>query len=161
MAKVKNVKTGKVNEKQAKVFTFVSQKEATNNFVYFEKLAKFEGFVPIECYLTERSDQYGNIKDIWEKQVIRSFDFSLEPKQGAIKCICFDVTGIERPRRIYDKHFDNLCHIKTVELAKEKSKVKYLVLKPLDGSFLQMKERTQQRFNTVYEKAHSLTAATK
>lgn len=141
---------------ETKVFSFLPLKEATNNLNYWRMLALKHGFAPLDCYLSPRSDTYGKVKDVWGKEIVKTYDFSLvKPKGESISCICFEVSGIERPRRTYDPAFDNISHIKTLQ---EKDH-KYLILKPLADTYSAMKERTCTRINSVYEKNHGLIKA--
>lgn len=161
MEKKNAKKSGKAEKAENKSFSYLSLREATNNFTYMMNLARKENFSPKECYLVPRSDHYGPIKDVWNKEVICSYDLSFEPIKDGIKCIAFDVTGQDRPRRVYDPHFDNISHIKICELSKDKSKTKYLILKPLQEKYLEMKTRTQERFKSLYEKKYGINVPTK
>lgn len=149
-------KSGKVEKAEDKNFAYLTLREATNNFEYMMKLARKENFSPKEVYLVARGDHYGPIKDIWNKEVVQSYDLSFEPVKSGIKCIGFDVTGIDRPRRVYDPHFDNISHIKICEISKDKVRTKYLILKPLQEAYLSMKQRTQERFKSLYEKKYGI-----
>ena len=142
----------KEKKMEEKAFTYKPLGEATNNLNYWRLLARANSFNPIDCYLVQRTDAYGVVKDVWNKEVIASYDLSMEPIKDGIACIGFNVTGIDRPRRVYDQAFDNISHIKTISITKEKNTVKYLILKPLDNFYRSMKDRTQGRINSIYEK---------
>lgn len=150
MAKVKKVKV------EAKVesgkFVYLPLGNATNNLDYWRLLARANSFNPLDVYLVPRKDSYGIVKDVWNKEIIASYDLSLVPVKDGINCIAFDVTGIDRPRRTFDLYFDNISHIKTCTVTKDKASIKYLILKPLDNFYLSMKNRTQSRINGIYEK---------
>jgi len=153
MAKTKAVKAGaKEKGMDEKAFTYKPLGEATNNLSYWRLLARVNSFNPIDCYLVQRADAYGIIKDVWNKEVIASYDLSMEPIKDGLACIAFNVTGIDRPRRVYDQAFDNISHIKTCMVVKDKVSIKYLILKPLDKFYRSMKDRTQGRINGIYEK---------
>jgi hypothetical protein len=153
---MKTTKVKTVNKEEVpyvpRKFSYLPLGEAMNNLDYWRLLARANSFTPLDGYLTPRKDHYGPVKDVWSKEVIASYDFSLTPVVGSIPVIAFNVTGIDRPRRVYDLCFDNISHIKTIEVTKEKNKIKYLILKPLDKEFLAMKSRTQVRINGIYEK---------
>ena len=142
----------KVVKDEQKTFTYKPLGEATNNLIYWRLLAHANSFNPIDCYLVQRADAYGVVKDVWNKEVIASYDLSLAPVKDGINCIGFDVTGIDRPRRTFDLYFDNISHIKTCTVVKDKVSIKYLILKPLDTFYRSMKDRTQGRINGIYEK---------
>ena len=150
MAKVKKVKV-EVKEDSGK-FIYLPLGQATNNLNYWRLLARANSFNPIDCYLVQRADSYGIIKDVWNKEIICSYDLSLVPVKDGINCIGFNVTGIERPRRTFDLYFDNISHIKTCMVTRDKVSIKYLILKPLDKFYRSMKDRTQGRINSIYEK---------
>ena len=153
MAKTKAVKAGaKEKRMDEKAFTYKPLGEATNNLNYWRLLARVNSFNPIDCYLVQRVDSYGIIKDVWNKEIKASYDLSLVPVKDGLACIAFDVTGIERPRRTFDLYFDNISHIKTCTVTKDKASIKYLILKPLDNFYRSMKDRTQGRINGIYEK---------
>ena len=137
---------------EEKKFTYRPLGEATNNLEYWRLLARANSFNPIDVYLIPRKDSYGIIKDVWGKEIVCSYDLSLTPALGALNCIGFNVTGIERPRRTFDPAFDNISHIKTCTVTKDKASIKYLILKPLDNFYRSMKDRTQGRINSIYEK---------
>ena len=142
----------KEKKMEEKAFTYKPLGEATNNLNYWRLLARANSFNPIDCYLAQRADAYGIIKDVWNKEIIASYDLSLEPIKDGLACIGFNVTGIDRPRRTFDLYFDNISHIKTCSITKDKVTVKYLILKPLDKFYRSMKDRTQGRINGIYEK---------
>ena len=150
MKKVKKVKAEAKAESGK--FVYLPLGNATNNLEYWRLLARVNSFNPLDVYLVPRKDSYGIIKDVWNKEIVASYDLSLEPIKDGIACIGFNVTGIDRPRRVYDPAFDNISHVKTCVLTKDKVAVKYLILKPLDKFYLDMKGRTQGRINGIYEK---------
>ena len=151
--KMKKVKKVKAEEKvESRKFIYLPLGEATNNLNYWRLLARANSFNPLDVYLVPRKDSYGVVKDIWNKEIIASYDLSLEPIKDGIACIGFNVTGQDRPRRVYDLYFDNISHIKTCMVTRDKASIKYLILKPLDGFYRSMKDRTQGRINSIYEK---------
>jgi hypothetical protein len=154
--KMRTQKAGKQateeQKQEEKKFTYRPLGEATNNLPYWRLLARANSFSPIDVYLLPRKDSYGTVKDVWNKEVIASYDVSFEPVKGGLACLAFNVTGIERPRRTFDIFFDNISHIKTCSITKDKATVKYLILKPLDSFYRSMKDRTQGRINGIYEK---------
>ena len=135
-----------------KVFTYKPLGEATNNLSYWRLLARANSLTPIDCFLLQRKDAFGVVKDVWDKEVICSYDVVFTPTLGSIECIAFNVSGMERPRRTFDQWFDNISHIKTCVLTKDKVSTKYLICKPLSDMYRQMKDRTQGRINAIYEK---------
>jgi hypothetical protein len=134
-------------------FRFLPMAEGTNNLSYWRELAvRFFKVSPVSVFLTPRDDGHGPIKDAWGKEVIRSFDVSFLPVSGAIEGIAINITGMEHPRWTFDPHYDYISHVKTLSVTKEKNVTKWLVFKPLDGQFLDMKLRGQVRFGPTYEK---------
>ena len=138
---------------QEKAFTYKPLGEATNNLSYWRLLARANSLTPKDCWLLPRKDSYGVVKDVWDKQVIASYDVVFSPTIGGIECLAFDVSGMERPRRTFDQWFDNISHIKTCVLTKDKVSTKWLICKPLSDMYRQMKDRTQGRINAIYEKS--------
>ena len=135
-----------------KDFYLQAVREATNNLSYWRLLARANSLTPIDCFLLQRKDAFGVVKDVWDKEVICSYDVVFTPTLGSIECIAFNVSGMERPRRTFDQWFDNISHIKTCVLTKDKVSTKYLICKPLSDMYRQMKDRTQGRINAIYEK---------
>ena len=150
MKKEKGIVKKEKGIEQKVEFSFLPLKDATNNLLYWAQLAKENNLEPVDCFLVKRSDHYGSIKDIWSKEIIASYDLSFQEKDGAVKAICFVVDGIDRPRRLYDPLFDNISHVKIGMVDKKK----YLILKPLEGEYMAMKNRTQSRIKSIYEKNH-------
>lgn len=159
--KEKKAKTAKTKAQAVKEFHFIPLAMATNNLNYWRDLALHAGFIPVDCYLIPRADHYGTLRETWNKEVSQSFDMAFEKPQGKeffIEGIAFNVTGEDRPRRRYDSYYDNIGHILTGTITRDKTPVKWLVVKPLAGNYLNMKSRTQNRVNSIYEKAHALAA---
>jgi len=142
-------KEKKVAKEAAKVeaqgFVYLPYGEITNNMGYHYDLLIHEGYRPIWGTLSPRGDQYGKVKDVWNKEVIESWDFHPTDLGNGLKVIALDVTafGSDRYRRTIDQYLDNSLHIKTVVITTEKVSCKWMIAKPLEGPYLAMKLRTQ------------------